>query len=81
MKKRAKLTSRGRMTIPAEVRRRLGLETGDCVEFSIEGGRAVLHRIPATYEPFSTFAGALGSFADQQDVVGWVRQLRSDETR
>lgn len=38
----ATVTSKGQITIPADVRRRLGLETGDRVEFvQVEGGFAI----------------------------------------
>ncbi len=78
MKKRATLTSKGQITIPLEVRRRLELKKGDQVTFSIEDGRTVLHPIPATHEPFSTYAGALRSFADEHEVATWLRHLRDE---
>ncbi len=38
----AKLTSKGQVTIPADVRQRLGLESGDRIEFvEIDGGYAI----------------------------------------
>ena len=38
----ATLTTKGQVTIPADVRRRLGLESGDRIEFvEIEGGFAI----------------------------------------
>jgi AbrB family looped-hinge helix DNA binding protein len=38
------LTSKGQVTIPAEVRRRLGLQPGDHVGFILEGGEVRLVR-------------------------------------
>lgn len=38
----AKLTEKHQITIPAEVRRRLGLAAGDLIVFTLEGDRAVL---------------------------------------
>lgn len=38
----AKLTEKFQITIPAEVRRRLGLQAGDVVSLVIEEGRVVL---------------------------------------
>ena len=38
----ATLTSKGQVTIPADVRQRLGLESGDRIEFvEIDGGYAI----------------------------------------
>ena len=39
MKTTATLTSKGQITIPRVVRRMLGLQTGDAVEFEMEKGR------------------------------------------
>lgn len=37
------LTSKGQVTIPAEVRRRMGIDTGDRIEFvEVEGGGFVI---------------------------------------
>jgi antitoxin PrlF len=41
---RAKLTSKGQVTIPKQVRERLKLRTGDRVEFTMEGDDRVLLR-------------------------------------
>jgi antitoxin PrlF len=40
----AKLTSKGQITIPKQVRERLNLRTGDRVEFTMEGDDRVLLR-------------------------------------
>ncbi len=50
----AKLTSRGRVTIPAPVRARLGLRPGDRLRFRVEGARA-------TIEPARDFLVMAGS--------------------
>lgn len=42
----ARLTSKGQITIPKEVRDALGLHAGDSVIFRVEEGRAVLARTP-----------------------------------
>jgi antitoxin PrlF len=41
---RAKLTSKGQITIPKQVRERLNLRAGDRVEFTMEGEDRVLLR-------------------------------------
>jgi AbrB family looped-hinge helix DNA binding protein len=42
----AKVTSKGQITIPKEVRNALGIEEGDEVVFRVEQHRAVLARTP-----------------------------------
>lgn len=41
-----RLTSKGQVTIPVEIRERLGLAAGSIVEFVVEGDRAVLRKAP-----------------------------------
>lgn len=47
------VTSKGQVTVPVEVRRQLGLKTGDLLEFREERGRyyiaPVEHRIEAAF--------------------------------
>lgn len=40
----ATLTSKGQVTIPAEVRRKLGLKTGDRIEFRVRGAEAAVRK-------------------------------------
>jgi len=56
----AKITSKGQTTIPAEIRERLGLQTGDRIAF-IEMGQGFL--IVPRNRPASTLFGALSEFA------------------
>lgn len=42
----AKVTSKGQITIPKEVRDRLGISEGDSVVFRVEEHRAVLAKTP-----------------------------------
>lgn len=48
MRYHSRLSSKGQVTIPVEVRERLRLEPGDTVVYEIDNGRAVLRRA----EPF-----------------------------
>ncbi|MBI4495265.1 MAG: AbrB/MazE/SpoVT family DNA-binding domain-containing protein [Chloroflexi bacterium] len=41
----ATITSRGRITIPRQVREAIGLDSGDQVVFVIEDGKAYLHPV------------------------------------
>lgn len=44
------VTSKGQVTIPAEVRRRLGIEPGDKVSFQVEDGTVRLERVKWTVD-------------------------------
>lgn len=42
----ARVTSKGQVTVPKVVRDALGIEDGDDLVFRVEGGRAVLAKVP-----------------------------------
>ncbi len=44
MEARAKVTSKGQVTIPVEVRRELGVQEGDTLVFEVAGHYATIHR-------------------------------------
>lgn len=50
MQARAKLTSKGQITIPVEVRRELGLSAGDSLVFEVAGRYATIHKKRPTLE-------------------------------
>ncbi len=41
---RSKLTAQGQISVPAEIRRRLGIGPGSVLEWDDEGGKIVIHR-------------------------------------
>lgn len=56
----SKITSKGQTTIPAEIRERLGLQTGDRIAFiEMEQGFLIVPR----NRPASTLFGSLSEFA------------------
>lgn len=79
MRARAILSSKGQVTIPREIRRRLGLEQGDGIDFVIEDGVTILRPARGSGNPFEAYAGALGTFDDADEVNDWVRDLRDEE--
>ena len=70
------MTSKGQVTIPQEIRQRLGLKEGDKVIFVVEGGVTVLK--PVRDDPFEKYAGALGSFETKDEVHAWLADLRDE---
>jgi len=76
----AKITSKGQITIPKEVRRTLGVGVGDSLifekkgtEFCVVPGRAA--------SPFAKFRGSqiVGTGYGREDAIRAVRELRGDE--
>jgi antitoxin PrlF len=54
----ARLTSKFQMTIPASVRRRLGIEAGDVVILTVEGGEVLLRAAKGGWTESSRGLGA-----------------------
>ena len=73
------ISSKGQVTVPIEVRHRLGLKEGDRVEFHFEDGRTVLRPARTEKNPFLQFLGALPAFKTREDIVAWHRALRDDD--
>ncbi len=72
----AKITSKGQITLPKEVRRRLGVGPGDQVEFVEENGRYVLKKI-VKVSPFDAYVGFLKS-QKGSDTDQIIRELRGE---
>ncbi len=70
----AKITSKGQITLPQEVRKRLGIGPGDSVEFVEENGVYSLKK-KVDPSPFDAYLGFLGTM-EGQDPERIVDQLR-----
>jgi AbrB family looped-hinge helix DNA binding protein len=71
------LSSKGQITVPQEIRLRLGLKEGDRVEFVIEEGRTVLRPAQGRENPFEAYIGALGTFpGGTKEINAWLNELR-----
>ena len=72
----AKITSKGQVTLPREIRERLGVQDGDRVHFEIENGAVVLY--PQRGTP--SFAGMVGLSAlpAVQSAANAIDDLRHD---
>jgi AbrB family looped-hinge helix DNA binding protein len=51
-KVRARVSSKGQITIPKEVRECLGLEHGSTVEFEVEDGKATIRQVESGFLRF-----------------------------
>ncbi len=76
------ISSKGQLTMPQEIRKRLGLGPGDRVEFVPEEGRTVIRPARAEANPFEKFVGILGPFpGGEEGIKAWIDEMRSDDRR
>lgn len=76
----SRINSKGQITVPLEIRKRLGLRDGDHVEFITEGGVTSIRPARGASNPFDVYAGALQTFPKGRDEINaWVRVLRDDD--
>jgi len=78
----ARVSMKGQVTIPIEIRRKLGLREGDKVIFAEQGESIVLfnsNRL-AWKELQNAFAGAAkeAGFTNEQDVVDYCKEIRRE---
>ncbi len=73
------ISSKGQVTIPQEVRLRLGLQEGDRVEFVVEGERTLIRPARQVHNPFERYVGALGTFpGGVEEINAWVAEMRDE---
>lgn len=73
------LSSKGQVTVPLEIRKRLGLKPGDRVEFVVDHGRTTIRPAGSPDNPFLKYIGALPAFASKKAINRWVHALRDEE--
>ncbi len=80
----AKVTSKGQITIPIEIRKKLGIKAGSKVLFLEEAGRIYLANssMEALREAQAAFAGEAGRLGleTEEDVITMVKELRKERT-
>lgn len=80
MAQTSRISSKGQITVPLDVRKRLGLREGDRVEFVTEGTVTILRPARGVPNPFEEYAGALQTFpGGLGEINAWVKDLRDDE--
>jgi len=78
----AKITSKGQVTIPVDIRRKLGVKEGDKVLFVEEAGRvyilnASMEALRKAQVAFAGEAQRVG-LKDENDVVAMIKELRRE---
>jgi antitoxin PrlF len=76
----SRMSSKGQLTVPQEIRKRLGLQTGDRVEFVVEEDRTVIRPARPEGNPFEKYIGVLGPFpGGEEGIKAWIDDMRSDK--
>jgi AbrB family looped-hinge helix DNA binding protein len=78
----AKITAKGQITIPVQIRKMLNLKDGDKVVFMTDGGKVVMENstklaIREAQEAFAGLAEELG-LKTEEDVVALVKEVRKE---
>jgi AbrB family looped-hinge helix DNA binding protein len=74
------ISSKGQITVPQEIRERLGLSAGDRVEFVVEGDQTVIRPARSESDPFAKYKGILGPFpGGEQGIKEWIDDMRDDD--
>ncbi len=80
MRNSSTISSKGQVTVPQEIRKRLGLEPGDRVEFVIEEGRTVIRPVRSEVNPFEKYIGIADPFpGGEEGIKAWIDDMRSDK--
>ena len=78
----AKVTSKGQITIPIEIRKKLGIKNGDKVLFVEEAGKIYIlnSSMDALKEAQNAFKGEAERLGlkDDDDVVRMIKELREE---
>jgi len=79
----AKITLRGQITIPLEIRKKLGVKDGDKVVFLEENGRIIMENsvriaLKDVQNAFQGEAERIG-LKDERDVVAMVKKIRNEK--
>jgi len=73
-------STKGQVTIPQEIRIRLGLKEGDRVEFVTKDDVTILRPARDAGNPFLQYAGALGGFPTRKQLDAWISHLRDEDS-
>lgn len=80
LKRQAKLTSKGQITVPRDIRRRLGVRAGDKLEFE-EKGEVVQVKAVRDGSVFEKYRGigTPGIGSGRKAIQKWIKEIRGHE--
>ena len=79
MARSSTISTRVKLPVPLEIRKRLGLKQGDRVEFWLDGGHTTMRPARLAGNPFLKYVGALPALSNLKAINTWVRELRDDK--
>ncbi|HUK29473.1 MAG TPA: AbrB/MazE/SpoVT family DNA-binding domain-containing protein [Candidatus Acidoferrum sp.] len=81
MKRLAKITSKGQITVPRDVRRALGVRPGDRLLFEKVGTTVRVRPVKKKPSPFEKYRGigTPGIGRGRKAVVNWIRKMRGHD--
>ena len=79
LQKKARITSKGQITVPRQIRRLLGVSPGDSLVFEGEGARVRVRPVKGR-SPFARYRGIgnPGISTGRQAIIRWIRTLRGE---
>lgn len=77
MQSQARITSKGQVTVPAAIRRALGVSPGDSLIFDEQNGEVKIHPIRKA-DPFEKYRGIgiPGAPRGKKAFLNWFREFR-----
>jgi antitoxin PrlF len=76
---RSKISSKGQVTVPIEIRHRLGLKPGDHIEFAVEGSLTVVRPARPEENPFAKWVGVAPYFKSREEIIDYHRDIRGHD--
>ncbi len=68
----SKITTKGQVTIPADVRHRAQLQVGDLLSFEVDGDRIITRKIkPQTDEYLDALPATMQEWLSDEDEEAW----------
>lgn len=76
--KSSTISSKGQVTIPQDIRIRMGLKEGDRIEFVIDHGQTVIRPARTRDNPLRRYLGAYPAFKNRKEINDWIGEMRDE---
>jgi len=75
------VSSKGQVTLPLEIRKRLGIKAGDKVDFPVKDGTVTVVPVRGGENPFLKQIGAFPAFKSIQEINDYYSDIRDRDPR